>query len=383
MVDERCAAHHDRFIRVGNCLEALQQLAAYHRETLGPEPQETKVVLAITGSNGKTTTKDLIVHILRKAFGKAAILGTKGNLNNHIGLPLTLLRMSRTTTMAILEMGTNHRGEIGHLCEIAKPTHGLITNIGNAHTQTLGGIEGVARAKGELFEYLRRQGGTLLVNDEDERVKALAQKADHRVPFPPSQLNLFSAGSTLVVELFGEKVTTRLVGLHNFQNIGAAVGVALELGVPSPTITKALGTFEGPPQRSELATVGRNLVIQDAYNANPDSMKVALDTLARHPGKKMALLADMMEVEDSTKTHEKLGSYISGLNLNCVLCTGPEMKSMARKCAASARWFETKEEMIDSLKTLQPLRGWTILVKGSRSSRMEELIPELERLSPS
>ncbi|GAB3858948.1 UDP-N-acetylmuramoyl-tripeptide--D-alanyl-D-alanine ligase [Hymenobacter terrigena] len=356
-------------------LVALQQLARHHRR------QFRIPVLAITGSNGKTTTKELLTAVLAQQF---KVLATIGNLNNHIGVPLTLLRLRQDEhDFAVIEMGANHRGEIAAYCEWAEPTHGLITNIGKAHLEGFGGAEGVALGKGELFDYLTRTGGTAFVNTLDARLPSLAAQVPTILTYPRVMDNypatLLSAAPAVALRLGdGTEVVAQLTGDYNFPNLAAAAAVGQYFGISTDKIAAALTRYNPQNNRSQLVrTPAGNELVLDAYNANPSSMAAALRSFAARPvaagQTKLVLLGDMFELGDeSAKEHAALGQLLAELPLPQVLLIGPEM-ARAAALAPTAQHFATKAEAAEWLRA-HPVRNRQVLVKGSRGMALETLV---------
>ena len=285
---------------VDDVLEALQQLALHHRK------QFVIPVIAITGSNGKTTTKELTNAVLSQHFHVTA---TKGNLNNHIGVPLTLLGITNETEIAIIEMGANHRGEIASLCEIANPTHGLITNIGKAHLGGFGGYEGVIKAKGELYNFLRENNSIAFVNHDNPLLMKLSEGMN-RVGYGTNK-GLFASGrvngntSNLELDWISEKgivrIKTNLIGDYNFENVMAAICIGSDLGVPCEKIKTTISSYNPSNSRSQAMKTGRNSIVLDAYNANPSSMKAAIENFIKlEATHKMVILGDMLELGDES-----------------------------------------------------------------------------------
>ncbi|MCC3153267.1 UDP-N-acetylmuramoyl-tripeptide--D-alanyl-D-alanine ligase [Hymenobacter sp. BT770] len=372
---ELAATDPSRYTYAPDPLVALQELARHHRQ------QFDIPVLAITGSNGKTTTKELLTAVLAQKF---QVLATIGNLNNHIGVPLTLLRLrSGEHNFAVIEMGANHRGEIAELCELALPTYGLITNIGKAHLEGFGGAEGVALGKGELFDYLARTGGTAFVNTLDARLPSLAAAVPTRLTYPgPADTypaTLLSADPAVALRLAdGTDIAAQLTGDYNFPNLAAAAAVGLHFGIAPEKVATALAHYNPQNNRSQLLrTAAGNDLILDAYNANPSSMAAALRSFAARPAAagqtKLAVLGDMFELgDDSAAEHRQLGQLLAELNLPAVLLIGPEM-SAAATVAAQTQHFANKADAAEWLKQ-HPVRGQQVLVKGSRGMALETLV---------
>ncbi|MBC6991062.1 UDP-N-acetylmuramoyl-tripeptide--D-alanyl-D-alanine ligase [Hymenobacter sp. BT491] len=354
-------------------LAALQQLARHHRQQLRIP------VLGITGSNGKTTTKELVYSVLCRKF---QVQYTKGNLNNHIGVPLTLLSIRPYEhELAIVEMGANHQGEIALLCSIAEPTHGLITNIGKAHLEGFGGEEGVAKGKGELLRYLADMGGTAFVNTADAKLPALAAAVAERITYPnpgdtyPAEL--LAAAPHVVFRLFdGTEVEAQITGGYNFLNLAAAAAVGAYFGVTPADIASALASYAPTNNRSQLVRTARNEVVLDAYNANPSSMAAAITSFASRPGAaaadKVVILGDMFELgQESEAEHRALGELLANQQFGTVLLCGSDMRYAALR--PDFQYFPTKAEAAQHLVN-QKLTNKLILIKGSRGMGLETLL---------
>ena len=374
------ATDPDRYTFAPDPLAALQTLARHHRQ------QFAIPVLAVTGSNGKTTTKELLTAVLARQF---RVLATVGNLNNHIGVPLTLLRLrAGEHELAVVEMGANHRGEIAGYCAYAQPTHGLITNIGLAHLEGFGGPEGVALGKGELFDYLARTGGTAFVNTLDPRLPGLAAAVPTRRTYPgptddyPAALLAADPALALRLGLSGPDVAVQLTGDYNFPNLAAAAAVGQYFGVAPDDIAAALAGYNPQNNRSQLVRTARgNELVLDAYNANPSSMAAALRSFAHRtgvPANKVVILGDMFELgEASTPEHLALGELLNTLDFGTVVLVGPEMARAWRCCSPDvAHHFPTKEAAAAWLAT-QPVISRQVLLKGSRGMGLETLVPLL------
>ena len=374
--DEQLAARDPtRYTYAPDPLLALQALAREHRRQFsGP-------VLAITGSNGKTTTKELLAAVLREKYN---VLATSGNLNNHIGVPLTLLRLRpEEHELAIIEMGANHRGEIADYCQWAEPTHGLITNIGKAHLEGFGGVEGIAKGKGELFDYLAQHQGVAFVNTLDTKLPALAAAVPTRLTYPGPHdaypATLLGAAPALHLRLgSGPDVAAQLTGEYNFPNMAAAAAVGAFFEVPAARIAAALATYNPQNNRSQLVRTKRdNDLILDAYNANPSSLAAALRSFAARPvaagQARVAILGDMFELgETAAAEHAAIGSLLGELQLNNALLVGPLMQAAAA-AYPPARHFPSKAAAAAWLAE-NPLAGQLILLKGSRGMGLETLV---------
>ena len=377
VVDDESLAARDpaRYTYAPDPLAALQALARAHRRQFsGP-------VLAITGSNGKTTTKELLAAVLREKYN---VLATSGNLNNHIGVPLTLLRLRpQAHELAIIEMGANHRGEIAGYCQWAEPTHGLITNIGKAHLEGFGGEEGIAQGKGELFDYLAQHQGVAFVNTLDAKLPGLAAAVPTRLTYPGSDdaypATLVGADPALRLRLGnGPEVAAQLTGAYNFPNMAAAAAVGAFFGVPAARIAAALAAYNPQNNRSQLVRTARgNDLILDAYNANPSSLAAALRSFAARPvaaGQgRVAILGDMFELgESAAAEHAAIGELLADLQPATALLIGPLMQAAAA-AYPPARHFPDKAAAAAWLAD-NPLAEQLILLKGSRGMGLETLV---------
>lgn len=362
VIDEEIYKTDERMILAPDAYQALVDLAVFHRS------RYKRRMIAITGSNGKTTTKELIARVLAKKY---IVHATQGNLNNHLGVPLTLLQIHPQVEVAVIEMGANHVGEIAGLCEIARPLHGLITNVGEAHTETFGGIEGVLRGKSEMFDFLRKTHGTPFINANDERLMHMQKRFDNPVLFPPSDLKLVGSSPVLKVSLAQKERETQLVGTYNFNNIAAAVAVGRHFKVSDDEILDAICSYIPDNQRSQIIKRGNIQIILDAYNANPSSMKAAIQTLSEMTGLKTAILGDMKEVEDALQKHLEIGEYLSMAKIDRAYLVGEHMKQAA--ISDAFHWFESKDALHSYLKE-NPIKEGTILIKGSRGMKMESVL---------
>ena len=366
VVDDEEYATDPRIIVADDCLKALQDLATFHRK------RYRRKLLAITGSNGKTTTKELVSRVLGKKY---IVHATRGNLNNHIGVPLTLLHIYPQVEVAVIEMGANHVGEIAQLCSFADPNYGLITNIGEAHTEYFGGIEGVLRGKSELFDHLRKSRGTPFINLDDERLAPVSKRFDHPIPFPGDGLKLIGVNPFLTIQLGTEEVQTRLIGGYNYGNIAAAIAVGREFGVSDTDILDAISTYEPSNQRSQLITKGNLKIINDAYNANPTSMKAAITNLSSFDGRKLAILGDMKEVEHSEDKHAEIGKLVADHGIDEVYFVGEQMK-YAHLQVKGSHWFHQVSDLNKYLENTE-LGVGTLLIKASRSVHLEKVLDTL------
>lgn len=373
VVDQAEYAKGEAYLLVEDSLDALQQLAHYHRGKL-------KIpVIGLTGSNGKTTTKELIYAVLSRKFRTHA---TTGNLNNHIGVPLTVLAIDSTVEVAIVEMGANHVGEIASLAKIADPTHGVITNIGKGHIGTFGGFENVIRGKSELYQHLISRQGIAFINSQNPLLANMAKRFASPVFYPAKgdyyHCEFLDANPFIRLRTEnGETLATHLVGSYNFENIAAALCVGKYFGVDEGSANAAVGCYVPGNMRSQVVQKGSNMIILDAYNANPSSMEAALSTLAainaRH---KVAILGDMYELgNDSHAEHQRLGKLLSDYNIREAYLCGSHIEA-ALATFPSARYFPTKEDLVDRLKS-HPIHDATILVKASRGMGLETIVEAL------
>jgi UDP-N-acetylmuramoyl-tripeptide--D-alanyl-D-alanine ligase len=365
----------ENVIIVDDVLRILQNLASLHRDHLHIP------VIGITGTNGKTTTKELTCSVLSSHFNTHA---TTGNFNNHLGVPLTILSASPATEILIVEMGANHVGEIEDLCKIAKPTLGLITNIGRAHLEGFGGFEGVVKAKSELYNYLRENKGHAFVNGDNPLLMNLSANMERT--FYGTSLHFESSGSMTASDPFLKmqvkirasqyEISTNLIGQYNFENVMAAVCVGEYLNLPAEKIVKSIADYRPGNSRSQAIDTGKNKVIADFYNANPSSMKVALENFGNMKAeKKMVILGDMFELgNESEAEHQAIVKLVEGMGLEKVIFAGPEFMKAA--AGSSFTCFKNSSEIYEWLKKENP-KDYTVLLKGSRGSRMETVLPSL------
>lgn len=355
-------------ILTGNALQLLQKLAAYHRKQLNIP------IIALTGSNGKTTTKELIQVVLAQKFNVAA---TKGNLNNHIGVPLTLLSMNADTQIGIVEMGANHLKEIAQLSQLATPDYGYITNFGKAHLEGFGSMEGVIQGKSELYKHIAQHDKKVFVNANDAKQLELTQSLD-RITFGNEEqqyyIQLKDATDTLQLQFDGLEIKSRLVGIYNFHNIAAAIAIGSYFGVTSEKIKVAIEGYVPEMNRSQVINSKGHKIILDAYNANPTSMMAALENFKQSNGtNKLMILGDMFELgAEAESEHQHIATFLEKDPFGKVFLTG-------------ANFFKTKTsvdhitlfETFDHLKThleQNPLSNTFMLVKGSRGMALERVL---------
>ena len=366
---------NDRVILVEDVLLCLQQLARYHREQL------KLPILGITGTNGKTTTKELVAVVLSKKF---RVHFTQGNLNNHIGVPLTILSMTPETEFGIIEMGANHPGEINTLCEIADPDFGIVTNIGKAHLEGFGSFEGVIRTKSEMYDYLRRKGGKCFINADNplliKQAKDLEQISYGKSTDCFITGELATNGFNLVVKALFPKgwlyLKSKLVGDYNFENLLAAACVGKYFEVDPLLIQEALADYTPSNNRSQLIRNEKNTIIMDAYNANPTSMMMALANFVNlQNDQKCLILGDMLELgETSDEEHQKIADFVESQDFSNVFFVGPQFKKTI--IGKEKKKFDNAELLSNYLKT-QPIENKLILVKGSRGIHLEKILEQL------
>lgn len=366
-------AEKDRLILVPDVLSTLQALSGYHRQQLSCP------VLAITGSNGKTTTKELIAAVLSKKYKTIA---TKGNLNNHIGVPLTLLSMPLDTTFAIVEMGANHQREIAGYCTYADPDHGMITNIGKAHLEGFGGLEGVIQGKTELYAHIGKRGGKLFVSSGSDILKRKALEFSdnkHIVYYGQQGTDTISGEAIQTGEFLGVKLTdgttvhTNLVGQYNFDNVMASICIGSYFGVPMADIKTAIESYMPSNNRSQKITSGTNTLLLDAYNANPSSMSEALRNFdGLEAENKITILGEMMELgEYSAAEHQKLVDMVMNMKLSQRIFVGDGFHML--KGREGLLYFENTE-LLKEWYHSQRFEHTTQLIKGSRKNGLERIL---------
>jgi UDP-N-acetylmuramoyl-tripeptide--D-alanyl-D-alanine ligase len=372
VIDEEKYKVNDKCLLVDSVLATLQLLANYHRR------QFDIPFIAITGSNGKTTTKELIWTVLSTTYKTHA---TKGNLNNHIGIPLTLLSIPKGTKMAVIEMGANHQKEIESYCNYVEPTHALITNIGKAHLEGFGGVEGVKKGKGELYDYIRAHKGIAFVNSSDPVLMEVSKLPD--AILYPGKNDFYSCElleSTPFVKYRsedGEVVETKLTGEYNYNNIAGALCIGKYFKVPAKAANKAIAEYTPQNNRSQFVQKGNNQILLDAYNANPSSMKAAIENFNRLEMKnKVIVLGDMFELgTESEAEHKALGKLLPDCSFNKIILCGKNMKHAADQLP-NVEYFETKPELINYLQNNR-IENSSLFIKGSRGMGLETLLEYL------
>ena len=383
VVDEAEFAIDERFVLVENVLEALQQLATTHRKHVGT------TIIGITGTNGKTTTKELIAAVLQEKFN---ILYTKGNLNNHIGVPLTLLQLKPEHQLAVIEMGANHPGEIKFLSEIACPDFGIVTNVGKAHLEGFGSFEGVMATKSELYKYIFANGKDIFINKDNEFLVEMANDAgfvtsdrmcEYSLDSNEDICNIYGQVSNCspflnmncTIDIFESfNVNTHLIGDYNAENVLAAVAIGHYFGVEKNEIKQGLENYVPQNNRSQLTVTDTNKLVVDAYNANPTSLSAAILNFAQMDvSNKTLILGDMLELgEQSGIEHQNIIDLLQQNYLNNVLLVGPKFK----KAYHNYRSFDDVSKLISFLQE-NPIKGHYILIKGSRGIKLEKVVPIL------
>ena len=386
VVDEKEYCKNEHFILVDDVLTTLQQLANYHRRALGTP------IIGVTGTNGKTTTKELIAAVLSQQYN---VLYTQGNFNNHIGVPKTLLRLTKQHDIAVIEMGANHPGEIKTLVEIVEPDHGIITNVGKAHLEGFGSFEGVVRTKGELYDFLRKKSCAtadeekkpkVFIHGENEHLMGIAQglhliiygmedKPEYSVVGKMGECNPFlnfswkkNDGKNLI-----NHVNSHLIGSYNIYNMLAAATIGLSFGITEEKISQALANYIPSNNRSQLTVTQHNKLIVDAYNANPTSMNAALQNFCNMKvAPKMAIIGEMRELgESSVEEHQRVVDYLKDSDIQEIWLVGEEFS----KTTTEFRIFKNVEEVKQEITKAIP-KNLYILIKGSNATRLFQL-PEL------
>lgn len=353
-----------RYIFVEDVLTSLQQLANKHRSTLSIP------VLALTGSNGKTTTKELARNVLSKKFKTHA---TEGNLNNHIGVPLTILSTPDDAQFLIVEMGANHQGEIDLLCQIAAPNYGMITNIGKAHLEGFGGVEGIKKGKSEMYRYLTQHGGKIFINSDDNVLMSLLPEKVKTIQYEvQTLLNLIDAEPTLKLDYRNVQVTTQLYGTYNLPNIAFAICVGEYFGVEQAEIIEAISEYTPDNNRSQILKIDTNIIIKDAYNANPSSMVLSIESFSKILGSKVVVLGDMLELgEYAPSEHQKIIDLVNDKDFIDVIFIGHQFCSAGM--GKRGNYFENTD-LAKLYFHSKNYKNITILLKGSRGISVEKIL---------
>ena len=358
-----------QYFLVEDTLKALQLLAKMYR-------QEFNIpFIAITGSNGKTTTKELTHAVLTKKYN---VFATKGNYNNHIGVPLTILSIKKDCELAIIEMGANHLDELALLCHIAEPTHGLITNVGMDHLEGYGSIEGVEKGNAELYEYLAKDNKEVFVNSKNEAFKRMWIEGASKITYPSSgdDLECEAIESEILLKVLTEdktEIQTQLVGSYNLENVAAALCIGKHFNVSFNEMKDAIEAYIPKLNRSQLVKTNTNELILDAYNANPSSMEAAIHNFSQlKRNKKIVILGDMLELGDFSKSeHKNIAALAAKSNFDQIILCGKEFK-IAKSIGDNTLYFSSTQDLSDRLKK-DPITNASILLKGSRGIGLEKL----------
>ena len=350
---------------VPSTLDFLQNLALFHRRQLQIP------VIGLTGSNGKTTTKELISSVLARKYKTQY---TFGNLNNHIGVPLTLLSITKEHEIAVIEMGANHQKEIELLCSLAEPNIGYITNFGKAHLEGFGGFEGVIKGKSELYDYLKENNQTILVNEADEIQREKTKNYSKKITFGADDsqyyFEKFIENNLVGITYKGQKIQSNLTGDYNFTNICAAVSLGLYFDIDFEEIKSAIENYKPTNMRSQVVEKNGKTLVLDTYNANPSSMALSLNNFSQFAGSKTVIIGDMLELgEESVTEHQKIWELAQSLNLDEIITVG----SIFKQVNPSEKSFKNTDELIEYLKQ-NPLKNKNILLKGSRGIALEKII---------
>lgn len=370
VIDEVQEGRDERMILVPDVLQALQDLASYHRD------QFKIPFIAITGSNGKTTTKELVSSVLASHYKTYT---TQGNLNNHIGVPLTILSIQQDAEMAVIEMGANHQKEIAGYCVYTKPTHGIITNCGKAHLEGFGGVEGVRKGKGELYDYIRVNNGTIFMYDDYDYLHTMSKGITQKEIY--GTINGTVTGQVKASEPFLElmitnglvqkNIRTQLVGDYNLPNVLCAISIGKYFAVPEEKIAASIEAYAPSNSRSQLLEKDGNHIVLDAYNANPTSMRAAIENFAKFPStEKVLMLGGMMELgEDSMMEHQQIVDLINQHTWKQVVLVGGDFAHTKHNhlyfpnSSEATKWFQE-----------QGFNNTYLLIKGSRSMQMEKIL---------
>jgi len=363
--DEKYYDAKNNIFYVSSTLEFLQNLAIYHREQLDIP------FIGLTGSNGKTTTKELISNVLAEKF---KVQYTFGNLNNHIGVPLTILSIRQEHEIAVIEMGANHQKEIEFLCKIAKPNIGYITNFGKAHLEGFGGYEGVIKGKSELYDYLKNHHQNILVNQNDVIQEEKTVDYSSKITFGKSDSDYYFSpvykDHFVGLDYQGIEIFSNLTGKYNYDNISAAVALGLHFGLNISEIKKAIENYVPSNMRSQIQKKGNKTLVLDTYNANPSSMQVSLENFKTFEGTKTIIIGDMLELgEESLKEHQTILDFAQSCGFDEIITVGPNFKLVNHSDNA----FDNTSDLIERLKA-DPIKNENILLKASRGIALEKII---------
>lgn len=379
-IDLKNLKNQDKLIKVDDVLGTLQKLAIHHREQIDIP------VIGITGSNGKTTTKELLAKVLSRSY---SIFYTKGNLNNHIGVPLSVLSIREENEIAIIEMGANHVGEIASLCKICQPSHGLITNIGKAHLEGFGSFEGVIKAKSELYKHLETINGVAFINSNEQELMNISKSFNFKEIFygkyknsiPSFDLKLESEAPLIALDwnVMNEKkfkIQTHLFGIHNYENLLTAMFIGYYFKVPEEEIAQAIEAFVPKNNRSQIIENGSNRILLDAYNANPSSMEKSIRAFHKinFAGEKLLILGDMFELgESSAEEHLQIVKLVEVLGYKNCLLVGRHFSAIEQ---SEFTTYPDVQALIIALQDLEPLQQTFTFIKGSRGIKLEKLLKE-------
>lgn len=372
IVDDANLANEQRCIYVPDVLAALQQLANYHRHQLQIP------IIGITGTNGKTTTKELIHAVLSQKFNT---LATQGNLNNHIGVPLTLLSINAQHEIAIIEMGANHLGEIAQLCAIAEPDYGIITNVGKAHLEGFGSFEGVKKTKGELYQFIQQKGKGIFINSGNPHLVEMANRNNIQYSYSTENADLVGEVASDHLHLTAKVrfargwlyLKSNLSGAYNLENILAATRIGLHFGLDPLEIQKGIENYTPSNNRSQITRIDSNIYLVDCYNANPSSMKLSLENFdAQNQTGKTLVLGDMLELGDNSQAeHQMVVEQIKNIKTEDVILIGAEF--LKTECPKEFKRFESVDEFLLE-NNPKKWQNRFVLIKGSRGIRLEKII---------
>lgn len=366
VVDEKTEADN-RLILVDNVLTFMQELAHFHRKCFDIP------IIAIGGSNGKTTTKNLIINVLKQKY-KAHC--TQGNFNNHIGVPITLLQIPTDCDVAIIELGTNNPGEIEALCKITAPTHGLITNIGKEHLEGFGSLEAVAKEESEIYHYLLKNNGVAIVNKNDEWLKRMSRSIENINYYSKKDVSIQSTVPAIEITLKNNKIKSALMGDYNLDNMLAAIAIGQELGVSVEDIKLGIESYTPENNRSQWIHKKSNVILLDAYNANPSSMQVAIENFSKMPNnKRVLILGDMFEMgEHADKEHLELLVWVKNFQFEHIYLLGEHFSKVSTSCQLET--FQSIEALGKDIQS-KNFQNTAMLIKGSRGMKMERVLEYL------
>lgn len=353
-----------RLVKVDDVLSFFQEVANFHRRCFNIP------IIAVCGSNGKTTTKNLMYEVLSKKYKTHC---TQGNYNNHIGVPITLLQMPQDCEMAIIELGTNNPGEIADLCQIAEPNYGLITNIGKEHLEGFGTLEAVAKEESEIYVWLKKHKGIAFVNEDDEHLRRMSRGLEAKVPYTKNEFDNYHVVPSIQFEYQDQQVTSSLMGDYNLDNILTAITIGEYFEVETQDIIAGIEAYFPDNNRSQIIEKDSNLIWLDAYNANPSSMQKAIENFGKMPQEtKVLVLGDMFEMGDvAEKEHNALLQWIVDLGFKHIYLLGEHFDAVSVNCGITT--FQSMEDLCEAIKS-QKFTNAAFLVKGSRGMKMERVV---------